>query len=243
VIGYGGGGSHIGQQAVHLGIHRQRVFDHDRITPTNHNRLIGGLAADLGPATRKTEIARRVILAVNPDADVKVYDARWQDHADVLRGCDVLVGCVDTFAARHELEIFARRYAIPYIDIGMDVRQVDDEAPRMAGQVILSMPGQLCMTCLGFLSPERLAAEAARYGDTGGRPQVIWPNGVLASTAIGVLVDLITGWTRQTDRLVYYSYDGNAGTITPHIRLKYLEHATCSHFGAADYGDPIFETL
>ena len=184
-----------------------------------------------------------MITGVDPDADVQVFPAHWQEHADVLRGCDVIMGCVDTFAARHELEVFARRWAIPYIDIGMDVRQVEDQPPRMAGQVILSMPGGPCMTCFGFLSPERLAEEAAKYGDTGGRPQVIWPNGVLASTAIGVLVDLITGWTRQRDRAIYYSYDGNAGTVTPHIRLQYLENRQCPHFHHADQGEPKFEPI
>ncbi len=243
VIGYGGGGSHIGLQAIHLGIHRQRVFDGDHITGTNHNRLVGGLVADVVAETAKVEIARRVIMGVDPEADVEVYPNRWQNHAEVLRGCDIIVGCVDTFSARHELEVFSRRYAIPYIDIGMDVRQVDGEPPRMAGQVILSMPGQACMTCLGFLSPGRLATEAAKYGDTGGRPQVIWPNGVLASTAVGVMVDLITGWTRQTDRLVYYSYDGNAGTVTPHVRLQYLEHTHCPHYDPTGAGDPVFQQL
>jgi hypothetical protein len=43
----------------------------------------------------------------------------------------------------------------------------------------------------------KLAAEAARHGDAGGRPQVVWPNGALASTAVGLAVDLVTGWTRK----------------------------------------------
>ena len=243
IVGYGGGGSHLGLQAVHLGLHRQRVFDADHVTETNHNRLVGGVASDIRAKSPKTDVAMRVIKGVDPDADVVVYPARWQEHAAALRGCDVILGCVDTFAARYELEVFSRRWGIPYIDIGMDVRQVDDQPPRMAGQVILSMPGGPCITCLGFLSPERLAEEAAKYGDTGGRPQVIWPNGVLASTAIGVLVDLVTGWTRQTDRVLYYSYDGNAGTITPHVRVRYLADAHCPHYDPTDQGDPVFVSL
>lgn len=41
------------------------------------------------------------------------------------------------------------------------------------------------MTCIGFLIEEKLAAEAARHGNAGGRPQVVRPNGVLVSTAVG----------------------------------------------------------
>lgn len=86
------------------------------------------------------------------------------------------------------------------------------------------------MTCLGFLTPERLAREAAHYGDAGHRPQVVWSNGVLASSAVGVIIDLVTGWTRMRDRVVYMSYDGNLGTLTDHARLKHLLADKCPHF-------------
>ena len=136
-----------------------------------------------------------------------------------------------------------RRFAIPYIDIGMDVHQVDGEPPRIGGQLILSMPGQPCMRCLGFLTEERIAAEVALYGAAGGRPQVIWPNGILASSAVGILVDLATGWSGALDRLVYLSYDGNAGTLISHVRLSYVDSAPCPHFPAHDVGTPTFRSL
>src|SRR6266849_8531402 len=50
------------------------------------------------------------------------------------------------------------------------------------GQVIMSSPDGPCMRCMGFLTGEKLAAEAALYGNAGARPQVVWHNGVLAST-------------------------------------------------------------
>ena len=79
---------------------------------------------------------------------------------------DVEVG----FAERRELEIACRRHLIALIDVGMDVYVVGDEPPRMGGQVILSMPGAPCMTCLGFLNEATLAREAGAYGDAGPRP-------------------------------------------------------------------------
>jgi hypothetical protein len=36
--------------------------------------------------------------------------------------------------------------------------------------------------------------EAEKYGAAGSRPQVVWPNGVLASTAVGLAVQLLTPW-------------------------------------------------
>lgn len=243
VVGLGGGGSHGVQQLAHIGFLHARGFDGDVVDETNLNRLVGARADDVARDTPKTECAERLVRGLLPDADVVMYRGRWQDAPELLRGCDVVIGCVDSFAARRELEIACRRYLIPYIDIGMDVNLVEGDPPRMAGQVILSMPGGPCLFCLGFLTEERLSQEAAKYGAAGGRPQVVWPNGVLASTAIGVMMDLVTGWTRQQDRVVYLSYDGNTGEVKPHVRLRYMQVRRCPHYGAADLGDPILRRV
>lgn len=243
VVGLGGGGSHGVQQLAHIGFRRARGFDGDVVDETNLNRLVGAGADDVARGTPKTESAERLVRGLLPDADVVMYRGRWQDAPELLRGCDVVIGCIDSFAARRELEIACRRYLIPYVDIGMDVNLVEGDPPRMAGQVILSMPGAPCLFCLGFLTEERLAQEAARYGAAGKRPQVVWPNGVLASTAIGVVVDLVTGWARQQDRVVYLSYDGNTGEVKPHVRLRYLQVRGCPHHGAADLGDPVLRRV
>ena len=83
----------------------------------------------------------------------------------------------------------------------------------MSGQVIASTPGAACMTCIGFLNSATLAQEAAKYGDAGVHPQVAWANGTLASAAVGIAVDLLTGWSGQLKMPVYLEYDGNAQTL------------------------------
>lgn len=72
-----------------------------------------------------------------------------------------------------------------------------------------SMPNGPCMRCMGFLTEDVLGAEAAKYGDVGGRPQVDWPNGVLVSTAVGLAVDWVTNWTNSKKTHSYLEYDGN----------------------------------
>jgi hypothetical protein len=128
-----------------------------------------------------------------------------------------------------------------YIDIGMDVH--GKEKPAIGGQVLLSSPGGLCMRCMGFLTDEKLAEEATRYGDAGFRPQVVWSNGVLASIAVGLAVDIVTGWTRRALSHAYVVYDGNKTTISESITLRNLNITTCSHFSDADVGDPILVEL
>lgn len=240
VVGLGGGGSHIVQQLAHIGFLNFTLFDPQTIDESNLNRLIGGVEADISKNTLKTVIARKIILGLQPKAEVETINGRWQDSPSLLRRCDIIFGCVDTFKERSELEICARRYFIPYIDIGMDVFKAKGQPPRMAGQIILSFPGQLCMRCLGFLSEEKLAIEARKYGATGGRPQVVWPNGVLASTSVGFAIDMLTGWSKTERNYIYLSYDGNACTVTPHVNTEYELPEECTHYPIANAGDPKF---
>lgn len=242
IVGLGGGGSHVAQQLVHVGVRHFVLYDPQTVENSNLNRLVGGMAADANLEVPKVHVLGRVILAVAPEARVESRQVRWQEAPEALRRCDVVVGCVDTFQERQEIEVCARRFLIPYIDIGLDVAIVEGEPPRMAGQVFLSMPGRPCLWCAGYLREERLAREAENYGGAGGRPQVVWANGVLASTAVGIVVDLLTGWTRTARNAVYLSYDANDGTVTPHARLHYLP-AACEHFQADDVGTPAFRKL
>lgn len=99
------------------------------------------------------------------------------------------------------------------------------------------------MRCMGFLTDDLLAKEAGRYGDAGIRPQVVWPNGVLASVAVGLAVDLVTNWTGLQRRYAYLVYDGNAPTVQPSFTLINVGQKECRHFPAGDLGQPVVTTL
>ncbi len=238
IIGLGGGGSHVAQQLAHLGFVDYVLFDEQRVENSNLNRLVGATEADVAERRLKVDIAARVIRGVRATASVRTVSSRWQDAPELFRTCDIVFGCVDGFAERQQIENSARRYLIPYVDVGMDVRQVKGQPPRMAGQVILSLPGGRCMQCLGFLNERTLTEEAQRYGDAGDHPQGVWANGGLASSAVGLGVDVLTGWSGNRATVEYLSYDGNAGTVTPHVRLVHLSDGVCPHHSQEGTGDP-----
>ena len=152
-----------------------------------------------------------------------------------------MFGCVDSFAARDELERVARRYLTPYIDIGMDVHQ-HGERFTLSGQVAVSMPGAPCLHCMAILTADRLAQEAAEYGRAGGRPQVVWSNGVLASTAVGLMVQLFTPWGETCMPTLLVEYDGNGHELRRSSAHQFLAGTKCPHFVfAADLGDPWYQ--
>jgi hypothetical protein len=245
IVGINGGGSHFVQQLGHVGFRRFNLFDPGSLdTESNLSRNVLSTLDDFRRAAPKVELAERKLRSIlGDDIELQPFPCRWQERAEALAACDVVFGGVDTFKERDELEKFTRRYMIPFVDIGLDVHTVPGQAPRMAGQVILSMPGSPCMRCLGFLTSERLAQEAAKYGDVGGRPQVVWGNGVLASTAVGVAIDLFCNWSGTRRDVVYLSYDGNSGCVTPHSTLPYLDRDGCDHYPLNDVGPPQYVPL
>ena len=240
IIGLGGGGSHIAQQLAHIGVGHLFLIDPDRIDKegTNLNRLIGGTEQDVREETLKVEIAKRLIKGVDSKIDVQTFPSPWQEHLDVLRVGDVVFGCIDGLLQRRDIESATRRYMTPYIDIGMDVHELNS-AYSVSGQVALSMPSMPCMKCLGIISENRLAEEAGLYGAAGSRPQVVWSNGVLASAAVGIFMKLITPWVQDNTQNILLEYDGDKQTITPSVKLQYLDQITCDHYTQPiELGDP-----
>lgn len=241
IVGLGGGGSHLAQQAGHAGIGGHVLVDPQTIDFGNTNRLVSGNLADVRDETAKTAIASRTIRGLNPNARIIEIRRSWHEATEDLKACDVIIGCLDSFSEREQLERFARRYLIPYIDIGMDVHEIGAGGYLIAGQIILSMPGHPCLRCCGLITDETLKREAEQYGAAGGRPQVVWPNGVLASTAMGLAMQILTPWHRKVPGFTYLEYDGNKGTVSVSARVGALAAVSCPHHPACEAGDPLFD--
>jgi len=243
LVGLGGGGSHIVQQLAHLGFKQFVLCDNDVISESNLNRLVGGTSADVRAKRLKTVIAERNVRKLHRDANIISKAARWEESVEELLNCDLIVGCVDTYSARRDLEAFCRRNLIPYLDIGMDVHEEAEGRFEINGQVILSMPGKPCMHCMGFLNETVLGQEAAKYGAAGGQPQVVWPNGLLGSAAVGIVVDLLTDWSKTLRGPVFLAFKGSTFSLSTDNRISALRNITCQHFPLDKAGDAIFRPL
>jgi molybdopterin/thiamine biosynthesis adenylyltransferase len=240
IVGLGGGGSHVVQQLAHLGVGNYVLVDPDTIDETNLNRLVGGTVEDVKRSALKVDIAARTIRAVVADASIGAHPTQWQEVSKELQTCDVLIGCLDVVSAKDQLDKFCRRFLIPYIDIGMDVHKLNTGF-LISGQVVLITPGSPCLRCMGLVTDEALAQEARNYGAAGGKPQVVWPNGVLASTAIGLFTQLMSPWHVGASASAFLEYDGNKGTLLPSKSFAFVEERTCPHFYPDEAGDPLFD--
>lgn len=182
----------------------------------------------------------RVIRGIRPWANVEVAQTEWQLADELVKDSHVLIGCVDGYRQRMYLESAARRFGLPYIDVGMDVTRLDDGQHAVAGQMILTLPGRPCMRCLGFLTQQRLEREENDYGDAGINPQVVWTNGTLASLAVGAFVRLLTPWFRYARDFEWLELDGDNQLVSRSRQPDYVLKGPCEHFAASDLGDPFF---
>lgn len=240
IVGLGGGGSHIAQQLAHVGVGNIRLIDPQEMEDSNLNRLVGATTKDVKAKTPKVEIAKRLIHGIRPWINVEISQTEWQEKDDFIKDSHVIFGCVDGYRQRMNLESIARRFYVPYIDIGMDVTKLSERHYAVAGQMIMSLPGGPCMRCMGFLTQAHLNKEEDDYGDAGINPQVVWTNGTLASLAIGAFVRLMCPWTPSAACYEWLELDGNSQQVVPSQQPAYMPKGPCTHFRPEDIGDPFF---
>lgn len=238
VIGLGGGGSHIVQQLAYIGFLNYVLVDNQKIEASNLNRLIGASAIDVMMEIPKAQIAERTIRAIRPTASIERIQESWHSALRTLKECDVIFGCLDKFSERQMLEAVCRRYRIPLIDIGMTVKEASSPDDYwVGGQVIVSLPGHPCMRCMGYLSEDTMRREAVDYDDAGAEPQVVWANGVLASSAVGMLVALVSDWNANGVKPLYLEYDGNLHIVRESHISRALHGRECTHYPEDQVGD------
>lgn len=97
VFGIGGVGSWVAECLVRTGVRHITLVDSDRVAISNINRQMPATATTVGEV--KTEAAKRRLLEINPDAEVKTltlfYDAETAKDID-LTEYDYIVDAIDS---------------------------------------------------------------------------------------------------------------------------------------------------
>jgi molybdopterin/thiamine biosynthesis adenylyltransferase len=222
VIGLSGGGSHIVQQATHIGIGEIIGIDGDIVEEENRHRLIGLSKFDVGLKRKKTRVMSNLVRRINGGVAFTPvpHNIPEQITIDQLKRADIVIGCVDTLHARSDIQELCQRYLIPYIDIGLLIvpNSHGITVQGIGGNVLTIIPGRFCMWCIGFLSERKLEEE------TGGRPrsyfqdankqaQVVSFNGLLASAAINEMLLMLTGYSPIDESYTIKKFDGLRGTL------------------------------
>jgi saccharopine dehydrogenase-like NADP-dependent oxidoreductase len=225
IVGLGGLGSHVAQQLAYLGVRSFVLIDRDRVSRSNLNRLVGATEEDAAAHAFKVAVAARTIPTIERDASVKTLETSFvcQEGYALIASADIVFGCIDSDAHRLVLNELCQVHSKPYMDIATDTGT--DQALWFGGRVLLSMKGEMCLSCKGFLdqkairqafSTEGQREEEARiYGvplmGLVPGPSVVSLNGILASVAVTEFMVETTG-IRPVIRSL--EYNGMMGRLT-----------------------------
>lgn len=218
IVGFGGLGSHVGQQVTYMGTRHNAPIDFDVVTNSSLNRLIGAHDSDVAAETKKVEVAERMIKAINPQAIVNVVDdgIGAPDAEAAVASADVVFGCLDRDLSRLTLTEICSRYAKPLFDLASDA-SADDQDLRYGGRVLFAN-GNGCLVCRQLLDQQEMAHDSmsleqreahdriygirhTALGETG--PMVVSVNGVLASLAVTEFMVFVTGVRQPVAHLIY----------------------------------------
>jgi molybdopterin/thiamine biosynthesis adenylyltransferase len=242
VVGLSGGGSHCCQQLAHMGVGTVIVVDSQIVEDANRGRMVGSIQGDVD-TTLKTDVMTRMIKAIDPAITVVPVPYAFPDPAalSALKRADVIVGCVDRFGVRSDINTFCRRYHVPYVDVGVNITTEGGKLRRATGQVVAVTPDSPCARCTPLLSDAVLAKEQKErpvgydLNPEAGDPQVISMNGTLSSEACNVVLDLITGYAGGSRTPGWWMYDGRVGTLVRcDLPPRRPGCPACAEQGAAD---------
>lgn len=132
VVGLGGLGGTVTEILARDGIGTLRLIDGDRFEESNLNRQLYSTVPGLGNS--KAAVAGRRIAEVNPSVSVTAHEVFLDSEtaADLIRGSDVVVDCLDTLKYRFVLEAAARALEIPMVSAAI---------AGVAGHVMTILPG------------------------------------------------------------------------------------------------------
>ena len=117
VFGLGGVGGTALEALARTGFQHFLLIDFDKVDPSNLNRQILYTYEDIGKT--KVDIAKKRILSINPEADIKIFNLKAQDF-DFNQKIDFIVDAIDDVNGKLCLLRKAQENNIPSImSLGM----------------------------------------------------------------------------------------------------------------------------
>lgn len=165
VVGCSGTGSIVIEQLARLGFGRLVLVDPEYAEIKNLNRIVNATWHDAEQKLPKVEIARRAIEAMGLGTKVETYASNLvrRDVVEVVAGCDVLFGCVDSAEGRDVLNRISTHYLLPYIDVGVRIGALmDGTIDTVDGVVHYIQPGGSSLLSRHAYRNAQVAADALR---------------------------------------------------------------------------------
>ncbi len=197
LAGAGGLGGYAVELLARSGIGSLIVIDDDCFTAGNLNRQLQASESTLGMS--KAEEAVRRVREINGAVEAAAHRCRGStsNWPRLLRGCDLVLDCLDNLPSRFALEKACQELAIPLVHGAID---------GFMGQVAVIRPGQpLLATIYGQRGGQRT--------DRGGAAEILsFTPSLVAAQQTAAAVKLLAGFDR-TDETVLLMIDLFSGEV------------------------------
>ncbi|MBW4619396.1 MAG: ThiF family adenylyltransferase [Cyanosarcina radialis HA8281-LM2] len=226
LIGCGGIGSIFAELLGRLGVKNWVLIDPDRLETVNLNRLLAATPNMVEQQWYKVEYVKYLLKRIYPTgSSVTAVPAALSSSTvpGEIAACDLIVVATDNHYSRQIAQELAVKYMRPLICLGTHIDVKADGQPRMYCRVTVPpLGGGWCLMCGNIINLQRAALESASsdlqqiagsagYLEAIDDPAVFWLNSICASTAVGIVHGLVSGFL-QLDSGIDRIYDFPAST-------------------------------
>jgi molybdopterin-synthase adenylyltransferase len=217
LIGCGGIGSIAAELLGRLGVKNWVLVDPDRLEVVNLNRMPGATIEMVEQNWHKVHYVKHLIKQIYQEGScVKTMAVAMGDRAMSLADnhtielevatCDLVIVATDNHLSRQVAQELALKYQRPLVSLGTHIEVKADGVPRMYARVTVPpLGGGWCLMCGNIINLQRAALESAPgvihqmaasagYLEGVNDPAVFWLNGICASTGVGVIHGMVSGF-------------------------------------------------
>ncbi len=234
LIGCGGIGSIFAELLGRLGVKQWLLIDPDKLEESNLNRMVAATSIMTQQQWDKVHYVKKIIKQIySQESSVKTRNIGIENesiHTEVAAS-DLIVVATDNHYSRKIAQQIAIKYQRPIICLGTHIEVKTssnsskirtNEYPRMYCRITIPpLGGNWCLMCGNIinlqqaaveLSPNKLQEMVAKRGYLEGinNPSVFWLNSICASTAVGIIHSMISGFININEGLDWiYHFPGS----------------------------------
>ena len=209
LIGCGGIGAVFAEQLGRLGVKKWLLVDPDRLETVNLNRMPGATRQMADQQWHKVEYVKQLIKKIYSTGSCVKTIPNSIEHKTAqqeIAASDLIVVATDNHRSRQVAQELALKYMRPLVCLGTHIDIKPDGMPRMYCRVTVPpLGGGWCLMCGNIINLQRAALEAAPveienlasqagYLEGINDPAVFWLNSICASTAVGVIQGMVSGF-------------------------------------------------
>jgi hypothetical protein len=221
LIGCGGIGAIFAELLGRLGVKNWILIDPDRLETVNLNRMPAATPKMVEQRWHKVQYVKSLIKRIyTTGSQVKAIPTSIEDPSIFreIAAADLIVVATDNHYSRQIAQELALDYLRPLLCLGTHIEVKPNGVPRMYCRVTVPpLGGGWCLMCGNIINLQRAALESApseidrlakRAGYIEGinDPAVFWLNSICASTGVGIVQGMVSGFL-QVDSGLDWIYD------------------------------------